>query len=132
MSPSVIASTGGVGNAAGFLVSYTVGETFFQTLQSSQQVISQGFQQPEGLSAIKGRLRTPNGDSIPNVTLTLKRGAETVVSTTETGGLINLVTAPVSTQTLIPSKNNDVIKSNGVSVLDIVLIVNRQHKVDKI
>lgn len=124
VSPSVIASTGGVGNAAGFSISYTIGEALFQTLQTPQQVITQGFQQPEGLAAIKGRLRTPNGDSIPNVSLTLIRGTDTVLSTTGTGGLINLVTVPTSTQTLIPSKNNDVIKSNGVSVLDIVLIQN--------
>lgn len=122
ISPKVIANGGTSAAVGGFNVSYTIGEPFIQTLQFGQTVLTQGFHQPEGLAAILGRIRTPNGDSVPFVSLSLVKGNDTTRTLTGRGGLIDITTIPVASQVLIPSKNNDVHKSNGVSVLDIVLI----------
>lgn len=46
----VIASTGGYAAATGLQVSYTVGETVIATGTSSNIIVTQGFQQPDGNS----------------------------------------------------------------------------------
>lgn len=47
LSPSVIASSGGSFQSAAFSLDYTLGETFVTTLSNGQNILTQGFHQPQ-------------------------------------------------------------------------------------
>lgn len=69
---------------------------------------------------IAGTIKTPNGDTINNVTVNLKGFAANSYNTSTTSKYNFDVTAKKSYY-IQPYKNNDVNKTNGVSTLDIIL-----------
>jgi hypothetical protein len=47
LTPTVTATAGGYSTGGGSSLSWTIGETFITTLQNGNNVLTQGFQQPE-------------------------------------------------------------------------------------
>jgi len=58
---SVIGSAGGVVNASGSIVTWTVGETVIQTASGGSVILTQGYQQPEQTTTSVKSMNTLNG-----------------------------------------------------------------------
>ena len=58
LKPSVIASGGGDYAGANLQVSWTLGETFTQTLTAGSSMVTEGFQQPAACTALTAPLVT--------------------------------------------------------------------------
>ena len=54
LSPSVIASAGGSFQSTEFSLDYTLGETFITTLSNGQNILTQGFHQPQAGVIVEG------------------------------------------------------------------------------
>ena len=78
---------------------------------------------------IQGNFKTPNGDSIPLVSVRLS-GTTTVDSISNAKGKYGIYGVSGGSYTLTPSKNNDVVKANGVSTLDIIKIQSHILNID--
>ncbi len=116
-SPNGFGSFGGDA-AAG---SFTGGGLFSPSLSAGNLLLTQGVQQPYGKLIIRGKCITPLQKPIPYVSLNLS-GSENRQWQAGLDGKFSLPVGYAATVTLAPSKNNDVVKANGVSTLDILQI----------
>jgi hypothetical protein len=83
------------------------------------------------LSFIQGVVKSPLGDSIPDVTLKLT-GSMTKDTISSNKGLYKISPFAGGSYTLTPHKNNDKVKNNGVSTLDIILVQSHILNVDSL
>ena len=76
LSPSVISSAGGYFNAANGSLSWTMGETVIQTLQSGSNMLTEGFQQPE----VQVRTLTISGPFCPGTSINVPFSSSGIIS----------------------------------------------------
>ena len=70
ISQTIIGSIGNNGGSPNFMLSYTLGETFTNTLPNNTITFTNGFQQPDIIMGfIDGFTRTPKGYIIKNVSI---------------------------------------------------------------
>jgi len=127
ITPQVISTSGGYFQSTNFSNSFTIGEPLIESISNGGLQVSQGFQQSfYSCYGLEGNVITPNGIAIPSVSVAIKGFLD---STVKAKGKYNF-TLYTGDYTLRPSKNNDSVKNNGVTVIDAILV--QSHILNKV
>ncbi len=111
------------------VLSYSMGSTFAKSSQANGVLLSPGAQQSYTKLVFRGRCISPQNKPIPFVSLNLS-GSITDSFKTSQNSKYNFPLSYRGKYIITPTKNNDMVKSNGVSVVDALLV--QGHILNKI